>query len=80
MFNAISCLLKRYISFITLYVITRSKPHISLFVLLDIYKFKKSILIKHEYCLSVCSRFPKPPEVPASLNFGSRCHLGEVGS
>jgi len=42
------------------------------------------ILIKQESCLSVCvficSRFPKSPKVVASWNFGSRRHLGLVGT
>ena len=31
-----------------------------------------SILIKHESCGLVCSRFPKPPKFPGLWNFGSR--------
>ena len=40
----------------------------------------QSILIKHEFCLYVCSRFPKPPKVPGSWNFGSRPNLGQLKS
>ena len=44
----------------------------------------KSILIKHESCMSVClfvcSRFPTPPKVPASWNFGCRPNLGQLRS
>ena len=42
---------------------------------ISIYTFKTWIL-----SVCSCSRFPKPPEVPASWNFGSRRHLSQVGS
>ena len=31
-------------------------------------------------CVCVCSRFPKPPKVPGSWNFGSRPNLGQLRS
>ena len=39
-----------------------------------------SILIKHESCMFVCPRFPKPPKVPGSWNFCSRPNLGHLRS
>ena len=42
-----------------------------------IYTYKTWIL---SVGLSVCSRFSQPPKVPASWNFGSRRHLGLVGT
>ena len=44
---------------------------------LKIYTYKTWIL---SVCLSVCSRFSQPPKVPALWNFGSRRHLGLVGT
>ena len=43
----------------------------------------KEIVFQLEYfinlvCLSVCSHFPQPPKVPASWNYLSRRHLGQL--
>ena len=40
-----------------------------------IYTYKTWILY---VCMYVCSRFPKPPKVPGSWNFGSRPNLGQL--
>ena len=40
-----------------------------------IYTYKTWILY---VCVCVCSRFPKPPKVPGSWNFGSRPNLGQL--